>query len=518
MPMYRKLTTAAAVAALTLGLAACGGGGSDGPTASAPPATTPPPTTTEPTTPMSEVVSLPANTPAGHEPMAGEPETIAAGASYTSGGVVFTCADDGEACVVTVADDGTASSTGGMVTAALTDEAQMAQETAALAMRDRIIGQNRAIEGAGVIGNTLRGGVADIAARSNLDAQNIGITRGPGAAARVRIVPTAGVPAPPAGYAPADTPAMANGAWAGTRLSRSVGANTDTLVVYTDIEAPTRRDFYNWDGDAMTPRLYVSATADALGAPADATTTIDPLALVAAGAATPGLFTRAVLDPTKFPQPLSAGDGQNRDTFRVNADANGDGTNDRVDIRGNFNGAPGTYQCTPAAGTSCIVTVSSIGTYASPDTWNFIPELNAQGWNPDGEFMSFGWWMRAPAAANGAYAFSHYADGTPYAVAGTVRGTATYTGRAAGRYVVQELDDGGVTGGEAGEFTAAASLSANFSAQPAPTIEGSISDFQGENGPMAGWTVTLERKSLVGAAQAGLAAAFPNAQSDPTAP
>ena len=40
--MYRKLTTAAAVAALAFGLAACGGGGSDGPTASAPPPTTTP--------------------------------------------------------------------------------------------------------------------------------------------------------------------------------------------------------------------------------------------------------------------------------------------------------------------------------------------------------------------------------------------------------------------------------------------------------------------------------------------
>ena len=37
MSMYRKLTTAAAVAALAFGLAACGGGGSSSPTASAPP-------------------------------------------------------------------------------------------------------------------------------------------------------------------------------------------------------------------------------------------------------------------------------------------------------------------------------------------------------------------------------------------------------------------------------------------------------------------------------------------------
>ena len=44
MPMYRKLTTAAAVAALAFGLAACGGGGSSTTSTTPPPTTTPAPT------------------------------------------------------------------------------------------------------------------------------------------------------------------------------------------------------------------------------------------------------------------------------------------------------------------------------------------------------------------------------------------------------------------------------------------------------------------------------------------
>ena len=46
---------------------------------------------------------------------------IAAGGMHTAGDVTFSCAAGGDACSVTVAADGTASSTGGMVTAATSD-------------------------------------------------------------------------------------------------------------------------------------------------------------------------------------------------------------------------------------------------------------------------------------------------------------------------------------------------------------------------------------------------------------
>ena len=45
-------------------------------------------------------------------PMAGS-MTIAAGGTYTSGGVTFLCAEGGDGCEVTVAADGSVEATGG---------------------------------------------------------------------------------------------------------------------------------------------------------------------------------------------------------------------------------------------------------------------------------------------------------------------------------------------------------------------------------------------------------------------
>ena len=219
MPMYRKLTTAAAVAALTLGLAACGGGGSDGPTASAPPppATTPDPM---PPAPTPVAVTVPdamyldaANMPDGrvHDDRGGHD-------GHQRRGSLSCAPRAARDCVVTVADDGSVTATGGMVTASLTaaamtqvaeakDAKKIADDAAALAMRDRVVGKNRALEGATPM--------ADGATAGTLDENDIRITRGAGAAGRVRVTD-------PAGYIVADTPAMANGAWAGTHLTRRV--------------------------------------------------------------------------------------------------------------------------------------------------------------------------------------------------------------------------------------------------------------------------------------------------------
>ena len=198
-------------------------------------------------------------------------------------------------------------------------------------------------------------------------------------------------------------------------------------------------------------------------------------------------------------------------------------------FKGIYNGAAGTYSCDSGApGTACVVSVAPNGAYTqTTGTWTFTPELNAMAYQADGTFMSFGWWLRRPNNPDGAYAFEYYADGGPYAqVAGQnanpPTGTATYSGRAAGRYVVQDIGASGVTGGMSGEFTAAATLTANFSAlnaaaAPAPTIEGSITGFQGEMGGMSGWEVTLHRQSLADNT-AALQAGFTSGQIDPTLP
>ena len=319
---------------------------------------------------------------------------------------------------------------------------------------------------------------------------------------------------------------MMNGDWAGARLSRATGSNTDELVVYTDIDEPTLEQFYNFDAAAGTPSRYPD-----LMAPMDATntnnvpyTTVNnpstPLAIPAGGP----LFTRGVLDRNEFPQPGSTEGGLVTQRYPVSTTA-GPAIN-TVSFRGNYNGAGGTYTCTnlaaAGAGTPCVVTVSPAGAYNTvAGTWTFTPELNATAYRSDQTFMSFGWWLRTPAGADGTYGFSYYADGGAFVpTVGTApTGSATYNGRAAGRYVVQEVGTVGVTDGMSGEFTAAATLTANFDAMTtlgasAPTIQGSISGFQGEMGGMSDWAVTLNRQTL---AAATLGAAFTSGQVDPTA-
>ena len=57
--------------------------------------------------------------------------------------------------------------------------------------------------------------------------------------------------------------------------------------------------------------------------------------------------------------------------------------------------------------------------------------------------------------------------------------------------------DEGVTGGTASQFTAAATLIADFGAA-ATTISGTISGFRAEDGSSPGWAVTLHEKALGG--------------------
>lgn len=509
---YRNLMTVCCAAVLAFGLAACGSDDKD--TAMDEPTMMEPMEPMEPT-PVAVAVADFMYLSGDQMPMAMMHE-IAAGGTATNGGVTYLCAVGGDDCMVTVGDDGMATSTGGTVTASLTEAGMMQvadakemmagdAEMARLVRRNRAIGEDTALEGA----TRMVRATADPV--SMIDIANIIPSRGAGATARVRVTA-------PTGYSQADNPAMMNGDWTGARLSRATGPNTDELVVYTDIDEPTLVQFYNFDASARTPSRYTDAAApmDANNNNVPYTPVNNPNTPLAIG---PGgqAFTRGVLDPNEFPQPGPSEGGLVTMRYAVSA------TTNMVSFRGNYNGAGGTYTCTNAAGTPCIVTVSPAGAYAqAAGTWTFTPELNARAYQSDATFMSFGWWLRTPASADGAYSYSYYADGGAFVPTATVpTGTATYNGRAAGRYVVQEVGAMGVTDGVSGEFIAAATLTANFDAMstaglPAPTIQGSISGFQGEMGGMSGWAVALNRQTLADNA-AALGAAFTSGQIDPTA-
>ena len=108
MSTYKNLMTVCCAAVLALGLVACGGGGSGGPTTGGGGGggMMPKPVAVD----LSGVATDAMRT-------AGMAE-IDAGDSATIGDVTYTCAADGDDCSVTVVDDGTATSTGGTVTAA----------------------------------------------------------------------------------------------------------------------------------------------------------------------------------------------------------------------------------------------------------------------------------------------------------------------------------------------------------------------------------------------------------------
>ena len=118
MLTHRNLLMACFAALLALGLAACGTGGSNGPAAMGDPDPDPAPTPV--------AVALPTDRPSTYTPPAAGTVTIAAGQSQASGDVQFTCAAGGEACAVMVAADGTVTSLGGTVTAALTPSSRAA--------------------------------------------------------------------------------------------------------------------------------------------------------------------------------------------------------------------------------------------------------------------------------------------------------------------------------------------------------------------------------------------------------
>ena len=82
-------------------------------------------------------------------------------------------------------------------------------------------------------------------------------------------------------------------------------------------------------------------------------------------------------------------------------------------------------------------------------------------------------------------------------------GTASYRGRAAGRYVTKDFTSGVLSGGTAGVFTATATLAANFGGNDIAVndqfnIRGSVTEFMdvGSGTPLEGWSVTLNKVDL----------------------
>ena len=245
------------------------------------------------------------------------------------------------------------------------------------------------------------------------------------------------------------------GEWTGTHYSVTDAGTkvTDAAVVYSNAAAPTKNLFskeYETDSD------YASATRTlTLG------TDADPL-----------------IKSDKFP---TAG----LQSYPVPARSDG------VYIQGTYDGALGEYKCTG----TCIAAFGNTG-ISLTGTWTFKHASGAMVSRPDDNYLYFGWWLRTndgtPSEAN---AFSgakglvveNQPDVTGF------QGTATYTGKAAGKFAINDL----LQGSDAGHFTADATLTAKFGDATDAGISGKISSFMANDNAVP-WSVTLNRAGWVG--------------------
>ena len=163
--------------------------------------------------------------------------------------------------------------------------------------------------------------------------------------------------------------------------------------------------------------------------------------------------------------------------------------------QGTYLGAPGEYRCTG----QCSSTNDGSGSpSALAGTWTFKPDAGAMVSDPDDHYLYYGWWVSkdndgVPTAAS---AFAGFV-GTPTNGGDLTRadltGSATYVGKAAGKFAMNNPLDGT---GNGGHFTADAMLSATFSGTDTG-VSGTIDNFRLNDGSEdPGWSVALARGEL----------------------
>ncbi|MXZ83198.1 MAG: hypothetical protein F4Z10_05820 [Synechococcus sp. SB0666_bin_14] len=172
--------------------------------------------------------------------------------------------------------------------------------------------------------------------------------------------------------------------------------------------------------------------------------------------------------------------------------------NDKAEFRGSYHGIAGTYFCTSTE--ACTATYAADGITLA-GTWTFMHDPGATVSVPSNDYLYFGWWLHKDKDG------SKYASAF-YGTAGTVTsenayttttlenlgGMATYSGKAAGKFAIDNL----LTGtGDAGHFTADVKLTAKFDAAPSGGgISGVIDNFYlNDVKPKDTWSVELKNTS-----------------------
>ena len=282
------------------------------------------------------------------------------------------------------------------------------------------------------------------------------------------------------GYTAGMAPDMIEG-WRGATLSNSEG---DTLVVYSDIGN---------DGTKTLLDRYTSALPTAT---APRTWTIQaPDGTVA------DLISWSAVRRMNDDSTFSGAPGEAMLTFM-----------------GTVHNIPGTFSCMAAAIDTCSAparfsdnTVDGTTGDNGPDgVWTFVPNPDADTYTDDTSYHVFGWWLSkgADGEPDDLVLISPAATGLGMARTETstegdnLRGSATYSGAAAGKYAMAHADTDTYEGGH---FTATASLSADFDGDSTPEatpnaaandrlgidLSGTIDNFMTGDVSRPNWMVTL---------------------------
>ena len=246
----------------------------------------------------------------------------------------------------------------------------------------------------------------------------------------------------------ADDAAPSLTGWQGTALAKTSGGTTQNALVYTDIER------------SVTPFSSKHPyTVDDGGTPPDT------------GAPTyvhTGVTGAVSITGPRAHDFISL----NHAVSSANPDQNvaADGT-----IRGSYDGVPGVYTCAGNAAACPIMWAASGVTVTVPTGQQLLFQADdISTLIPDPDHLTFGVWMIAqdgpvtgnsgairPIAMANAGTFSQEDLAGMTAAEDPLKGSATYTGQAAGYYATR---DAGSFEAESGRFTATATLKANFDA------------------------------------------------------
>ena len=265
----------------------------------------------------------------------------------------------------------------------------------------------------------------------------------------------------------------------GQMFVRDIGTSREIIVAYTDIDAPTPTPF---------SKEY---TLDAVDDPDTTAQDFGALMIITDTANTANHLAHIDLGLQAAPK------GQTTVTTFSEDDVSTT-TPDEGEHRGRFDGAMGTYDCRAA---NCSVTVDDDGEVATMSgTWVFTPDSGAMVDVADRDYLTYGFWL-STTTKDGAIA--SYDTVQTFATSslptstglGTVTGTATYEGDAAGVYVHEtKKEDGTNDTVTSGRFTADVALKAYFEEVVGRTdnsLEGTISDFDLDGGQDNSWSVDV---------------------------